>query len=335
MKHLRRNVMSLLTVVAAGLVSSPSVYSQEKASMWPEGFSGKPRVQIFTDYTLGMGDANDTSGYNLTRAFLGYEMNMPLGFSAMIRINTKTEKNADTGKTEYETYLKNLQLKWQYEQLTLTMGLVNIYAFDTQESAWGHRHIKKSFIETQGFGVCDDIGLLARYDVSKYLTLEASMTNGEGATVKNENNKSRYGTALVIHPWTGVTAKVYGEYLEAEEGFEDQQSFLTFLGYKNRYFSIAGEYDWMWNTLQVDGHHRHGFSFSATGFLSDEWAVFGRYDQANSSAGWNHALDGRLYIAGVDYKPIKWITFTPNVQWQHTETGDDLVQGLVSLKFVY
>ena len=49
--------------------------------------TGKPILTVFTNYKAGLGNVNNVSGFNLDRAFVGYEGFFAKGFSAKVVMN--------------------------------------------------------------------------------------------------------------------------------------------------------------------------------------------------------------------------------------------------------
>ena len=75
-------------------------------------FSGKPILTLFANYKAGVGHCNENSGFNLDRAFVGYEGFFTKGFSAKILMNVETMAD-ENGNTKFNGYLKNAQIDWK------------------------------------------------------------------------------------------------------------------------------------------------------------------------------------------------------------------------------
>ncbi|MCS2307706.1 hypothetical protein NXX42_15345 [Bacteroides thetaiotaomicron] len=144
-------------VTAVALFGMTVCSAQEPGQTAP--IKGKPILTVFADYKAGLGNANDVSGFNLNRAFAGYEVSLPKGFSAKVVLNVESYATED-GKTKFDAYLKNAQVNWRKNGFSVALGLVNLNQFSVQENAWGHRYITKSFQEEYGFAYCEDIGIV-------------------------------------------------------------------------------------------------------------------------------------------------------------------------------
>ena len=75
--------------------------------------TGKPILTVFTNYKAGLANVNNVSGFNLDRAFVGYEGFFAKGFSAKVVMNVETQSD-DNGNTKFNGYLKNAQVDWVF-----------------------------------------------------------------------------------------------------------------------------------------------------------------------------------------------------------------------------
>ncbi|MGJ1014382.1 hypothetical protein ACR77X_10710 [Bacteroides salyersiae] len=282
--------------------------------------TGKPILTVFSSYKAGLGNANSVSGFNLDRAFVGYEAFLPKGFSAKVVLNVETYK-ADDGTTKFGSYLKNAQVNWKYGGFSASLGLVNLKQFSEQENAWGHRYIFKSFQEEYGFSYCEDIGLVASYDFSPVVSADIAFTNGEGRKIKNENNKYRYGAGVSVRPVKGLLLRAYADVYShpdearTEQVLKDQYSLALFAGYTHRYFSIGAEFNKSYNHLFASGRNLTGYSiYSTVPVYKKLLQLYGRFDLLKSSNDWNSQKDGNMLIIGMDYQPMRYFRISPNFQ---------------------
>ena len=186
-------------------------------------FSGKPILTLFANYKAGVGHCNENSGFNLDRAFVGYEGFFTKGFSAKILMNVETmaDENSysgnevtladENGNTKFNGYLKNAQIDWKGKGFFVSAGLVNLKQFSEQENFWGHRYIFKSFQEEYGIAFCEDIGIVAGYEFSPVISADMALTNGEGRKFKNMDNNYKYGAGLTLKPVKGFMFRLYGD----------------------------------------------------------------------------------------------------------------------------
>lgn len=282
--------------------------------------TGKPILTVFANYKAGLGNVNQVSGFNLDRAFVGYEAFLPKGFSAKVVLNVETYKGNE-GRTRFGSYLKNAQVNWVKGGFSTSLGLVNLMQFSEQEEAWGHRYIFRSFQEEYGFAYCEDIGIVAGYDFSRFISADIAFTNGEGRKFKNGDNNYRYGGGVTLRPLEGLLLRAYADVYSRPDTsnmgdgvLKDQYSLALFAGYTHRYFSIGGEFNKSFNHRFASGRDLTGYSVYATVPLYKTLQFYGRFDLLESDHDWNRQNDGHAIIAGLDYQPIRYFRVSPNFQ---------------------
>lgn len=309
----KRNIL----FTAAALLGMAVCSAQEAEQTVP--IKGKPILTVFADYKAELGHANNVSGFNLNRAFIGYEASLPKGFSAKVVLNVESYATED-GKTKFDTYLKNAQVNWEKDAFSVAVGLVNLNQFSVQENAWGHRYVAKSFQEEYGFAYCEDIGIVAAYDFSPSISADIAFTNGEGRKFRNEDNNYRYGAGITWRPIKGLSLRGYADVYsrtETSEGalsFKDQYSLALFAGYTHRLFSVGAEFNKSYNHHFISGADLTGYSVYSTVPLYKTWQWYGRFDWLDASRNDITQREGNLIILGVDYRPIAYLRLSPNFQ---------------------
>lgn len=244
--------MKKIVLFIISLLAGSKVCSAQKAEQtFP--ITGKPILTVFANYKAGLGNVNNVSGFNLDRAFVGYEGCFSKGFSAKVVMNVETQ-NDDNGNSKFNGYLKNAQIDWRGYGFFVSAGLINLKQFSEQENFWGHRYVFKSFQEEYGIAFCEDIGVVAGYEFSPVISADIALTNGEGRKFKNMDNHYKYGAGVTVKPIDGLIFRLYGDIYNIPKFLtdgniiqKDQYSLATFVGYQNRYFSIGAEYNRVFN----------------------------------------------------------------------------------------
>ena len=106
-----------------------------------------------------------------------------------------------------------------------------------------------------------------------------------------------------------------------------QQTLAFYLGYSAKKVDLGAEYNYQWNHKMNEAEDLRGLSFYGSYQL--KWMrVFGRYDNLSSpiigsdADPWNDADDGQLFIAGLEFHPVKGLIITPNYQgWIPADEG--------------
>lgn len=316
-----RIFMKWCSAILLTAISLKTAAAVEKAAE----YSGKPILTIFANYKAGLGEKSDISGFNLDRAFVGYEGTFSKGFSAKILVNIETVADAN-GSTRFGTYLKNAQIDWKRNGLSVSAGLVNLRQFSEQENFWGHRYIFKSFQEEYGIVFCEDIGVTAGYEFSPAISADIALTNGEGRRFKNMDNRYKYGAGITLKPLKGLVLRIYGDIFELPRHLENdnihqtnQYSAASFAGYADRHFSIGAEYNKAFNYRFGSGNDVDGYSIYATADIVPWMKCFGRFDMLYCKAE-NRAHELSV-IGGLEFSPVKQIRVSPNYQGRKNAGG--------------
>lgn len=288
--------------------------------------TGKPILTVFTNYKAGLGNVNNVSGFNLDRAFVGYEGFFAKGFSAKVVMNVETQSD-DNGNTKFNGYLKNAQVDWRGYGFFVSAGLVNLKQFSEQENFWGHRYVFKSFQEEYGIAFCEDIGVVAGYEFSPVISADIAFTNGEGRKFKNMDNRYKYGAGITLKPLKGLILRLYGDIYDIPKYLEDnmvkrdkQYSIASFAGYANKYFSIGAEYNRVFNYKFDSKQDANGYSAYTTINITPKMHIYGRFDYFDTAGNIKYDNEGHAIICGFEYSPIRQIRISPNYQsWKSSK----------------
>ena len=89
-------------LLAIATLFSLGVFAQDNAKTEIK-ITGKPIVTIFTNYQAGLGHANDLSGFNLDRAYLGYDFKVTpdLGGKVVFDIGSSKVSGSDLERIAY------------------------------------------------------------------------------------------------------------------------------------------------------------------------------------------------------------------------------------------
>lgn len=313
-----------LPVFCIILLLGAEICSAQKAE---QDFSGKAILTLFTNYKAGLGEKKDVSGFNIDRAFIGYEGFLPKGFSAKVVMNTETVDDGE-GNIKFNAYLKNAQVDWRGNGFFLSAGLVNLRQFSEQENFWGHRYVFKSFQEQYGITFCEDIGILAGYSFSPVISADLAFTNGEGRRFKNMDNRYKYGAGVTVKPLEGLILRIYGDIHDVPEYLEDsslqqdkQYSIAAFAGYGNKYFSVGAEYNRVYNYKFGPGTDANGYSAYVTVNILPGMHLYGRFDMFENAGKTDLPGEGHAIVAGFEYSPIRQIRISPNFQSMKAKNG--------------
>ncbi len=331
MKKLYFYITFVLLVSNANLV-----YSQEEVTEFKP--SGKVIAQSFLDYSNNF---DDQSGFDLTRALLGYNYKILSTLQAQVVVDGASGKDS-SGKLQ--PYIRNVYVNWKDKGFDIYVGLTGMLQFSTQDANWGHRYVSKSFQDLNGMGPSVDIGFTAKYDIAPALSVDFSLTNGEGYKKIQVDDNMKYALGVNLKPFKNSIIRAYVDYYNKSKDNastvkrNDQKTLSLFAGYQVEKVSFGAEYNYQFDRDFVDGKDFYGYSLYSSVKVAPKWKVFGRYDWSDSAnpegvtQPWSKQ-DGQVMIIGAEFQPIKQIKIAPNFR-NFNYNGQDSEQFLfISTEF--
>lgn len=323
---------NLYTLLICILVISVSSTAQETNSFVP---GGKPFAKIYTNLHYNIIDGEGAPSFEILRSYLGYSYRFSPNFSAKINIDVA---NPGLGSLDLTAFLKNAYLRYEKDKFNFYFGMISTIQFKVQEKFWGKRWVAKSFQDGYRMGPSADIGFSVAYEFNKYLSADFWLVNGEGYKNIQSDESLKAGLGVTVTPLKGLTARVYADHMKDEIA---QQTLATFIGYQAEKFNIAGEYNYQKNFRMFDESDYFGWSFYTSIDLVSSFKLFGRYDNLSSSVRegmdtpWNESRDGQLFMAGIEFSPIKGVKIAPGFHgWKPADESRHFVNGLY-LNFEY
>jgi hypothetical protein len=295
--------------------------------------SGKPIVTVFSDFTHTSSNGNSNNAFELSRAYFGYGYNFSQDFSGKVVFDIANSPAAGTtapGVSAFTAFLKNALVEYNHGIVKANFGLVGTTMFSLQESVWGKRYLYKSFQDQYGFNSSADLGATVKLQFIPELSLDMAVFNGEGYKKVQADSTMQFAVGLTAQPIKNVYARVYYDYMDKQSYLTaktSQSSFNAFLAYKSEKGTLAAEYNSQSGNKNTVDHNWSGFSIYGVLPVDNQFSVIARFDDLTSkkigtaTKGWNTATDGQVYLAGVEFAPIKGIQITPNFRYSHLTSG--------------
>lgn len=312
----------------------------------------KPLVQVFSSTLYN--PENGYVGMAFGRAHLGFQYQFDTNWSAKMIIDrgrpttvgpillTDTASqglildNTSKEGAYYTMHLKFASLCWRVNQrLAIEGGAILQNHYITQERFWGLRYVAQTFQDKYWKIPSTDLGFLASYKISKYFSVDAAITNGEGPRLQQDaSGKMKLAGGLDIFPTQKTQIRIYGHSRQTGVDTLFAEKMLSlFFGYKpGSKFRMGGEF----NIMDKPGHHPglsyYGYSLYTAYQIRKETSVFLRYDRLLSdlepSVLPSMEQDGNAVFAGVSYSPVNGVNLSLNYQaWfeQDTEPLNNLL----------
>lgn len=321
----KKNMKQLYLIICIFILQSLNTcFAQDSIPFKPEG---KVIARGFLDYSTGFGDVNNQKGFDITRAFLGYNYKFTRTLQAQVIIDGAAGKTSSDG---LEVYLRNAFVNWNDKGFNVNIGQISLMQFSVQEKYWMHRYIQKSFQDLNKMAPSVDLGISAEYEFNPFISADLTLTNGEGYKKVKKDNTMRYAAGISLHPLKNTIFRVYVDYYNKDESqydklpegvadaqYKDQYTLSLFAGYQDKKISGGVEYNRVYNKGFIEKKDYYGYSAYASGKIASKWRAFARYDLMDSSgpnnftSPWN-SLDGQLIMAGVEFQAAKQLKIAPN-----------------------
>jgi hypothetical protein len=299
-----------------------------------DGFkpSGKPIVTIFSDFTNTTTTTNSVSktnnAFEISRAYLGYGYNFSPDFSAKIVFDVSSTPNL--APSAFTAFLKNAYAEYAHGIVKADLGLIGTSMFGLQESIWGKRYYYKQFQDQYGFESSADLGAKVNLQFIPELSLDVAVYNGEGYKQTQIDSTFKFAVGLTAQPIKNVYARVYYDIKDKQSYATSkvaQSSFNVFVGYKGDAGTLMAEYTLQNGNKNISGHNWSGLSVYGVLPLNKQFSVLARFDDLMSdkigtaTTGWNTSTDGQVYMAGIEYAPVKGVQITPNYRYSSLTSG--------------
>jgi hypothetical protein len=323
-------IQSLLILFAA----SQQLYSQSVET------TGRPIAEIFTDFHYNFNDTTKHTGFDLKRAFLGYQF-LPKGnFSAKLLINVGSPDDLANGSySRRYAFFREASIAWSNNNLTITMGMTGTRIMEFQQKFWGKRYIANTFQSINRYGFVADLGITADYIINKTFQADITIMDGEGYSYLQADDNLKTSLGLTITPNERIAVRIYGD-IQRQKGLW-QPVLIGFIGYKNDLITIGGEIDYKSNIDLVEGHHAWGLSSTAGINISRKTEIFARIDYIssvvlpNDEIKWNYLNNGILTVAGVQYTFNQYVKVALDYQGTSPYTSSGMPTDLIYLNALF
>ncbi|GAB4323136.1 MAG: hypothetical protein Kow00127_15830 [Bacteroidales bacterium] len=226
--------------------------------------------------------------------------------------------------SKYTAYLKMAEIKWNPGKVVgFRFGqLLNTQYLTFQDRFWGYRYIDVTFQEKFRLGMPADFGAQVDLQPTEYLLVQLSAVNGEGPfRHQDEYGGMLYSANIQYEAVPGLTFKLYSDLAPAPDtGNASNRSVITgFAGFKNKNFSVGGEYTYLSNRLYITDSDYYGFSVFGGVRVLEKTDLILRWDRLTRSLG-NESSDTDYFIAGVQYQPEKMLNMA--LTYRYFSEGD-------------
>jgi hypothetical protein len=320
-------------LLTAMLLLAGTAFSQEAEEEFKP--NGKPIVLIFTNYHSTFSDGAASKKFEIQRAYLGYQYQLSEKISGKLVLDVG---DPNFGNLQMTAYLKNAYVQYDNGKLLAKIGMIGLNQYNLQEKLWGGRYLYKSFMDEHSFGPSADLGAFVAYQIHKTVSVDFTVANGDGYKSIEKDSVFKFSGGITVTPAGGLDLRVSYDHMGQDSA---QQTLALYAGYRHNNYTIGAEYNKQLNYKMLDNRDRTGLSFYGS-YMVKRTRIFGRYDRLSSvnigsdTDPWNYQKDGQIFIAGVEFNPIKNLSITPNYQgWIRADGGPMSNSAYLSLQIKF
>tara|TARA_Y100000746_G_scaffold225909_1_gene230276 strand:+ start:553 stop:1506 length:954 start_codon:yes stop_codon:yes gene_type:complete len=294
----------------------------------------------YFDYTYDLSeDAINDDGFGLKRVYFTYQETLSEN------ISYKFQTDIDYKSSPINVYLKNAKLDWKSPIGKLTFGMQGMNIFNVTEKTWGFRFLQKSAMDKYKFSSSADIGVAYSGKMNN-LNYSIMYTNGSGykETENDEHKKTSiqlvYGEKKLVKN-DGFNIGLSFAFEPYDEEQEDEGSTIItnntmllslYSGYAKNGLRVGGEFD----RYRDDGSNLTKqiiAAYISYQFTEKLQGLF--YIDNYESDKYNDGDVNTDMIIGLNYKPEKGLTMTPNIRISTPEEGDSTTMFMLNFEFKF
>jgi len=298
---------------------------------------GKVFGRLFANFNTGLGPNNNSSAFEVRRAYFGYAANLNDFISAEVKLDIGSPNDiSEYSRIRRYAYFKTAALFYEKNNIYFKFGIIDIDHVVIHELWWGHRYIEKAFSDKHKFGNKADLGASLHYRFAPFISADVTLMNGEGYTNLQGDDNLKTGLGLTVNPHKDLAIRLFADFINDDIL---QSTWSAFLGYKFRPVTLGLEYNHKFNKDQLTDHDQWGYSSYIMYQINDQFELFGRYDKlmsnilAEDDAPWNLARDGSMLITGLEYSPVKGLKIALNYQDWYSYAANIENESFIFLNF--
>jgi hypothetical protein len=302
-------------------------------------YHGKPIAEIFTDFHYSL-TSSKTSGFNLNRAYFGYNYIADKNLSAILKVEVGNPEDlpVDAVPKRYAHY-KEASITYTQNKFDITLGITSTQLNSFQQNYWGKRFVANTFQAFNGYGFISDLGVAMNFKFSDIIKADMTIMNGEGYTNIQLDNSVKASIGFIITPTKQFAIRLFGDFIRIS-GIT-QSTLICFTGFKNELLTLGAEFNYKTNLDLFEGHNAWGLSCTGGITIFKKTEFFMRFDYSTSSilAGeaneWNIEKDGMFFVNGFQYSFSDNIKIALDYQGTYPALTSSAHNNLIFLNALY
>jgi hypothetical protein len=267
--------------------------------------TGRPIMQIISDFHLDLNDTSKTTGFALSRAYIGYDYQADRNISCKIILNIGSPEDIpDAATPRRYSFFREASVNYVKDRLHISVGMPTTRHFDILQKFWGKRFICNEFEIRNKYGYIADLGVVMDYIFSDKVSVDFAVTNGEGYSELQLDHSLKTAGGITWRPDNHYVLRFYND-INRDNGV-NQYTASAFAGIDNSMVNFGASFHYKSNWDRIIGHDRWGISSTGSLKLRNNFEIAGRYDYSGSvklssvSRPWNYLNDAHLIVFGLE-----------------------------------
>lgn len=285
---------------------------------------GTDQGQVNVDGRRPIG--RDLNGAQMRRVYFQLDNDLTARVATRVRLEVDGKELSSGGKLGL--FVKNayLLVKRVVPRGDFLFGELTTPMFENAEAFWQYRPVEKTLADFWGLRSSSDLGAQLRgwADSDRHVGYNLMVGNGTGQKPEGDRFKTVY-LSLPVR-WGGLRLEPYADYQAVRVNAgraavsdtvanNDQSTWKVFAGYEFRRWALGAEALARVNRLAGRPNQEpRGWSVFARGSLHPQLAGFARFDLWQPDHRAADRVDTQLWIAGLDWQPVKDVHVMPNVE---------------------
>ena len=256
----------------------------------------------------------DLNGVQVRRVYFQLDNDLSVKYSTRVRFEIDGKSLTSDGKIGTSVKAAYMLAKSVLPRSDFYIGILGTPTFETAEDFWAYRSIEKTLADFRGIGSAADLGveLKGAFDPDLHFNYSAMIGNGVGQKPEDNRYKKFY---LSLPAKVGdFRFEPYVDYENAASA-HDRASYKMFAGYEHRLGAIGVELlDRNNHNPGAPSQNPRGCSIFVRSNPRPTFGAFARLDAWDPDRHLVNKVNTQLWIAGVDWQPIKDVHFMPNIE---------------------
>ncbi len=268
----------------------------------------------------------DLSGVVLRRVYFQLDNDLSIRFATRFRLEADSRSLTSDGKLGVAVKAAYMLARSVWPRGDVYVGLTPTPTFENSEDYWQYRSIEKTLADFRGLAPSADVGVLVKGFVDGNHVLGYAAMVGNGGGQKPETNRDRRAYLALPMRWRDVRLEPYVDYENVWNG-RDRATYKLFAGWDVGHGAIGWEVADQVTHRPVGAYaESRAHSVFARYAFTPMIGAFARADFWQPDRRTANRVDQQLWVAGVDWQPLKDVHFMPNVEsMQYAAQGTGMV----------